>query len=798
MPAPQPLDPRHLRRRFDPALIPFETSEQADSSPDPVLGQSRAKTALEFGLAMKSGGYHIYVAGPTRTGKTHLVRSYLERLAGQAPAPPDWVYVNNFDQPDQPKALQLPPGGGKLLAREMQELIEGLRRRIPDLFEGENYAKRRENLVNGFQKERSRVFRELNEEARERGYNLRFDEGGIMVAPADENGEPLPEEKIREMNDEQREELRQKSDYLQTRVAESLRKVQAKEKDLQEDLAKLDRDMVQFSVETFLHSLLTKYADMPKVLEYLNRVKQDITENYGDFKKQEKSPVPFLPKEEPSFQRYRVNVFVDNSDAGGAPVVVEGNPTYPNLVGRIERQAQFGALVTDFTLLTPGALHQANGGYLVLPMLELLQMWVPWQGLKRALKKMEVVIEDAMEQMGFMATRSLKPEPIPLDLKVILVGDAQLYNLLYNHDQQFPKLFKVRAEMADRMDWEQEEVGAYISHLCDQARREKLLPLSRQALARLVEAGAEMTGDSERITLLLADVEDLVRESDHYARSADRALIGAGDVDQAVAARRRRSSMLEERMRQGVTRGFIQVRTQGREVGEINGLAVVGQGDYSFGISSRISASLGLGKEGVVAIDRESELSGPFHTKGVLILGGFLRNRFGGQGLLALTASLVFEQSYSMIDGDSASVAETLVLLSRLAGVPLRQDLAVTGSVSQQGQAQAIGGVNQKIEGFFRLCEQRGLSGTQGVVIPSSNVVNLMLHQDIVAAVEQGKFAIYAVESVEQALELFTGLPAGQRGEDGRFPPETVYGKAEEELMRLRELARQQGGKKED
>lgn len=798
MPAPQPLDARHLRRCFDPALIPFETSDQAESSPDPVLGQSRAKTALEFGLSMTCRGYHIYVAGPTRTGKTHLVRSYLERLAEEGQPPSDWVYVNNFDQPDQPKALRLPPGGGKVLAKEMHELIEGLRRRVPDLFEGENYAKRRESLVNGFQKERTRIFRELNEEARERSYNLRFDEGGIMVAPADENGEPLPEEKIREMDDEQREELRKKSDYLQTRVAESLRKVQAKEKDLQEDLAKLDRDMVQFSVETFLHSLLTRYAEMPEVLEYLNRVKADITENYGDFKKQDKSPVPFLPKEEPSFQRYKVNVFVDNSGAGGAPVVVESNPTYPNLVGRIERQAQFGALVTDFTLLTPGALHKANGGYLVLPMLELLQMWLPWQGLKRALKKMEVVIEDAMEQMGYMATRSLKPEPIPLDLKVILVGDAHLYNLLYNYDQHFPKLFKVRAEMADRMDWEEEEVTAFISHLCDLARTEKLLPLGREALARLVEAGAEMTGDSERITLLLADVEDLVRESDHYARTAQRNLIGAADVDRAVAARRHRSSMLEERLRQGITRGFIQVRTEGAAVGEINGLAVVGQGDYSFGTPSRISASLGLGKEGVVAIDRESELSGPFHTKGVLILGGFLRNRFGGQGPLALTASLVFEQSYSMIDGDSASLAETLVLLSRLSGLPLRQDLAITGSVSQQGRAQAIGGVNQKVEGFYRLCEQRGLTGTQGVVIPQSNVVNLMLHQDIVQAAGEGRFAIYPVESVEQALELFTGVPAGQRGEDGGFPPDTVYGKAEAELIRLRELARELSAKKEE
>jgi len=794
-----PLKPEQLRRGFDPADVPFETSDVAPDCLESVLGQDRAKEALSFGLGMPDMDFHVYVAGPQRTGKTHLVTTYLNKLAADQPPPSDWVYVHNFAEPDEPRALSLPPGGGRRLAQQMKELVANLKITIPELFEGEDYSRRKEGMTNEFKRKRSDIFSQLDADAREQGYVLKFEPTGIMAAPMGEDGEPLPEATLREMSDEQREDLRAKSDVIQSKVAEALRAVGALEKDLQEALSDLDQKMVLGAVGHLLGELRDDYQDNEGVLAYLEALQHDLVTNYEHFKKKEQPAVPFpVPSEEPSFREYEVNVFVDNSETQGAPVVVEHNPTYPNLFGRIERQAQFGALLTDFTLLKPGALHQANGGYLVLPVMDLLRLWLPWEGLKRALRDRKVKMEDVMEQLGYMITRTLRPEPIPLELKVVLVGDSQLYHLLYVHDQQFPKLFKVRAQMSENMHWEQEEVSGFISHLCQISRNHNLLPLHRTAVARLIERAAEMAGDRERLTLRLADLEDLVKESNYHAAKAERGRVDGQDVDASIAARRRRGSMMEERLQEAITRGFIKVASDGQAVGQVNGLAVYDLGDYAFGKPSRISASVGLGKDGVTNVDREADLSGPFHNKGVLIIAGFLRERFARQGPLALTASLVFEQSYGMIDGDSASLAEVLALVSQLADVPLRQDMAITGSMDQHGAAQAIGGVNLKIEGFFRLCEERGLTGKQGVVIPTANLKNLMLHPEVVAAVQEGQFAIYAVDTVDQALELFTGLPAGERGEDGVFPEGTLNRMAEDELERMRQVLKDLSGKDKD
>lgn len=792
----KPLEVAQLRRVFDPSMVPFETSDQAPDSLESVLGQSRAKEALSFGLAMQDMDFHVYVAGPQRTGKTHLVTTFLNKLAAGQEPPPDWVYVHNFQEPDEPRALRLPPGGGRRLAKQMSELLDSLKAKIPEIFEGEDYARRKDNLTSDFKRARSDIFSNLDGQAREQGYVLKFEPTGIMVAPAGEDGEPLPDGALREMKEEEREKLREKSDVIQGKVTEALRAVNAQEKELHEALNQLDREMVLQAVGQLLKELHQEYASHQPVLDYLEQVQQDLVTNYERFKKKEKSPLPFpMTIEEPDFREYQVNVFVDNAAAKGAPVVVEHNPTYPNLFGRIERQAQFGALLTDFTLLKPGALHRANGGYLVLPVMELLRYWLPWEGLKRALRDRKVKMEDVMEQLGYMITRTLRPEPIPLNLKVVLVGDSQLYHLLYVHDQQFPKLFKVRAQMSEYMDWGQQEVSEFINHLCQICRRRELRPLHRGAVARLIERAAEMSGDSEHLTLRLADLEDLVKESNFHAGQAGRENITAEDVATAIAGRRRRGSMMEEHLRDATTRGFINIATEGSVQGQINGLAVYELGDYAFGSPSRISASVGLGKEGVTNIDREADLSGPFHNKGVLIITGFLRHRFARRGPMALTASLVFEQSYGTVDGDSASLAEVITLISELAGVPLRQDLAITGSMDQQGHAQAIGGVNLKIEGFFRLCQKRGLTGKQGVVIPRANLKNLMLHPDVVAAVMQGQFAVYAVDTMDQALELFTGLPAGERGEDGAFPEGSANYLAEQELERMRQVLKDLAGK---
>ncbi len=791
-----PLKPNDLRRTFDPTEIPFETSDMAQECQEAVVGQRRAKEALEFGLAMHDMDYHVFVAGPQRTGKTHLVKSYLEDRARQQAPPPDWVYVHNFRQPDQPRALRLPTGGARVLAKEVAALVEGLKTKIPALFESDDYALAKEQLLAEFKRRRTEIFSELDRQAKERGYLLRFEATGIMVAPAGEDGEPMSEQAIREMSEEERAALRAKSDVLQGKVTDALRQVGASEKELQAAMRELDRQTVLAAANMLMNELFDKYGELREVLVYLEQVREDIADNFERFKKKETPQLPFpMPSEEPSFREYEVNVFVDNSETEGAPVVVVTHPTYPNIFGRIERQAQFGALVTDFTLLRAGALHRANGGYLVLPALDLLRLWLPWEALKRALKQRELVMEDVMEQLGYMITRSLRPEAIGLELKVILVGDTYLYHLLHNFDPQFPKIFKVRAQMADRMNWAEDEVRGFLSHLCTFSRQREMLPLHRGALARLIELAAELADDRERLTLRLAIVEDVLKEADFFARRAGHQAVQAEDVNTAVDKRRYRSSMLEERLREAVTRGFMNIETKGAKVGQINGLAVIDQGDHAFGHPGRITASLGLGQDGVVAIDRESDLSGPFHTKGVLILQGFVRDRFAGKGPLALTASLVFEQSYGMIDGDSATLAEVLALLSRLAGAPMRQDLAVTGSMSQQGQVQAIGGVNVKVEGFFRLCEERGLTGSQGVVIPASNVKNLMLHPDVVAAVKKKKFAIYPVEDVDQALELFSGLPAGQRNKLGRYAKGSFNYLVEQELERMRELALEMGGR---
>lgn len=787
----KPLKPQDLRRVFDPALVPFETSDQAAQCQEPVVGQDRAKEALEFGLAMRDMEYHVFVAGDQRTGKTHLVRSFVERIAQEQPAPPDWVYVHNFRQPDQPRALRLPTGQGKAFAKEMAILVDGLRTKIPALFESEDYSAAREALVNQFKRGRAEKFQALDQEAREQGYLLRFESSGIMLAPMGADGEPMSETDIRDMKEEDRAQLREKSEILQQRVAEVLRQVGGEEKELNAALRELDRVTVLAGVGHLLDELFDRYAEQKEVLVYLEQVREDLVDNYERFKKKEQPALPFpVPSEEQSFREYQVNVFVDNSETQGAPVVVVNHPTHPNLFGRIERQAQFGALLTDFTLLQAGALHKANGGYLVLPALDLLRLWLPWEGLKRALKEKRVVMEDAMEQMGFMVTRTLRPEPIPLDFKVILVGETMLYNLLYAYDPMFPKLFKVRAQMADRMDWGAEEVTGFISHLCHVGKSLEMRPLHREAVARLIELAAELTGDRERLTLQLAIIEDILKEANFYAQQAGREAIQAQDVQTAVDQRRHRASQTEERLREAVTRGFIHIDTSGSQVGQVNGLAVFDLGDHAFGHPGRISASLGLGREGVVNIDRESNLSGPFHTKGTLILAGFLRNRFGGKGPLTLTASLVMEQSYGSIDGDSATLAETLALISRISGAALRQDLAITGSMDQNGRAQAIGGVNIKIEGFFRLCEARGLTGKQGVVIPAANLKNLMLPRDIVEAVRKKKFSIHAVEHLDQAIEIFTGLPAGEPNAKGAYPKGSVNYLVEKELERLRDLAR--------
>jgi lon-related putative ATP-dependent protease len=785
------LKPESLRAVCDPDALGFETTLDLAPLKEKVVAQDRAVHALEFGLGVKDLEYNIYVAGPPRAGKTETIMAYVQELAANEPTPPDYIYVHNFKDPEMPQCLSLPTGKGRLLKGDMEELISSLRVQIPEVFESEDYSSRRESLMQGFTQERNKILQELDAKAGEEGFVLNISPTGLMIFPGKE-GKPLGEEELKALSDEDRETLRQKSTQLHTEMNEAIRKIRKMEKEFQEKEKKLDQDVALYVVGHHIEELREKYQDLPQVLDYLKDVQEDILKNIDDLKRRPGTQGPFpFPTPEPSFVQYQINVFVDHSETKGAPVVMENNPTYSNLFGAVERRAQFGALVTDFTLIRPGALQRANGGYLVLEALDLLRWFFSYEALKRCLKNGEIKIEDPMEMYGLITTRSLQPQPIPLNIKIILVGDPYIYQLLYIYDEDFHKFFKIKAHFDWRMRKTDDHLQKFCELLAGYCQEQQLMPLHKTGMARLVEYAQEQAGHQQKLTLQLKEVRDVLKEANYWARTNTHEVIFGSDVDKAIAEKTYRADLPEEKLQEMIDEGMLFIETQGQVVGQMNGLSVYALGDHAFGRPSRITATVALGKEGVLAIDRESQLSGNIHNKGVLILAGYLKSRFAQNKPLTLTASLCFEQSYGMVEGDSASLAELCTLLSALAEVPLAQNLALTGSVSQRGEAQPIGGVNWKIEGFYKVCKARGLDGTQGVIIPKANVPDLMLKKEVVDAVQDGKFHVWAVGHADEALEVLTGLPAGKRLPDGTFEPDTVNFKVDQKLKEMMELARE-------
>jgi len=785
------LKPESLRAVCDPNSLGFETTLDLTPSKEKVVGQERAKHALEFGLGVKDPEYNIFVAGPPRAGKTGMIKAYVAELAATEPAPPDYIYVFNFKDPEKPKALSLPAGKGRVLKAEMEYLINTLKVQIPEVFESEDYSQRKEALVHKFAQERNTTLQDLDAKASEEGFILNISQTGLMIFPGKE-GKPMAEEELKALNDEERETLRQKSATLHTEMNEVIRKIRKMEKEFQEMEKKLDQDVAMYVVGHLIQELVEKYKDIPQVTEYLGEVQDDILKNIEDLKKRPgvQGPFPF-PTPEPSFVQYQVNVFVDHSETKGAPVVTENNPTYPNLLGSVERRAQFGALVTDFTLIRSGALQRANGGYLILEAMDLLRWYFSYEALKRCLKNREIKIEDLAEQFGMISTRSLQPQPIPLQIKVILIGDPRIYQILYSYDEDFHKLFKIKAHF----DYEMKKTPDHIQKFCEAvacySAEEKLLPVHKTGMARLVEYAGELAGHKEKLTLQLEEVTDALKEANYWAKSNTHEEIFGSDVEKAIQEQIYRSDLPEEKIQDFIEAGMLFIETSGKVVGQVNGLSVYALGDHAFGRPSRITATTALGREGVVAIDRESQLSGNIHTKGVMILAGYLKSRFAQDKPLTLSAHLCFEQSYGMVEGDSASGAELIALLSSLADVPLAQNIAITGSVSQRGESQPIGGVNWKIEGFFKVCKARGLDGTQGVIIPKANVQDLMLKKEVMDAVRDGQFHVWAIGHVDEAVELLTGVPAGQRQADGTWEPDTVNDKVDKKLRHMMELAKE-------
>ena len=783
-----PVD--ELRWTCDPDSLGVEDTTQVQIMEGRVIAQERAVSALKFGMQMGGNDYNVYVAGNPRTGLTHLTRTFLKEHAIEEPEPPDWVYVHNFHDPDSPQAVSLPKGQARELAKDMEELVENLTAQIPEVFESVDYRHRREELVKEFTTKRNMTLAELEAKVKEVGFILNMSQEGMMVVPGVE-GRPMTEEDLEKLTEEQKTDLRTRSEEMHEEMNQTVQKIRILERDLRDRQKELDRRVALNAVGHLIDELQEKYEASRQVIQYLVGVKNDVIRNLEEFK-QKDQPAPFpmpMQRNEPDFTRYKVNVFIDNTDLKGAPVVYETNPTYTNLMGAMERKASFGALFTDFTMIRAGSIHKANGGYLVIQARDLLNWYISWEALKRALKNKEIDIEDAYAMYGMITTKGMKPQPIPLDIKIILIGEPYLYSLLYNYDDQFRKLFKVKAHLDDQVNRDKEELDKYVSFVARMAQQLELRPVDKTGLARLLEYGAEVAGRQKKLTLQMALIRDTLREADYWADEEDAAKISRKHVDQAIKHRKFRSALPEEKMQEFILDGYVNITTTGTKVGQMNGLSVFDLGDYAFGRPSRITAGISLGRQGVVAIDRESKMSGNIHTKGVLIMEGYLRSRYTPNRPLSLSASLVFEQSYGMVDGDSASAAELYVLLSALSGVPLRQDIAATGAISQVGEIQPVGGVNQKIEGFFEVCQARGLTGEQGVIMPKANVPDLMLKGQVIDAVREGKFHVYAVSTADEALEILTGMPAGERGPDGAFPENTFNRMVEDKLIDLSEQA---------
>ncbi len=775
------LGPERLRKICPIEAIPCASSSELQP-PVEIIGQERAMKALTFGLDIDKKGFNIYVAGLPGTGRTTAVMSFLQKVAAQKPTPPDWCYVYNFKDPYRPRALRLPPGKGKLFKKQMNEFIEVVRREIPIAFESEDYASRREALEAEFNARRQELFNLLSRKAREQGFLLQSSPAGIFIIPT-KDGQPLSQEAFESLPEEEKAQILQSRNALEAELREAFREMRRMERTFQDRLKELDKSVVENVISRHLDDLLESYQDYPGVREYLEEVRDDIYENLDQFRQPQEKVPPEV--RERMWRRYEVNVLVDNSDLKGAPVVMELNPTYPNLIGRIEKEAVFGALITDFTLIKAGALHRANGGYLVIQAEDLLRNPFAWEGLKLALANGKIIIEEVGEKFGFMTTRGLQPEPVPLDIKVILIGTPYLYYLLYSLDEQFKELFKVKADFDTQMDRSDKNIHAYCSFICGVVEREDLRPFDATGMAKIVEFGSRLAGDQEKLSTRFAEIADIIREANFWAEKDGSPYVKAEHVQKALDERVYRSNLIQERIREMIEKGVILIDTEGEKVGQINGLSVVSLGDFAFGKPTRITASIGVGKEGIVDIERETKLGGPIHTKGVLILTGYLLNKYAQDKPLTLAARLVFEQSYEGVEGDSASAAEVFALLSALSGLPLKQGIAVTGSLNQKGEIQAIGGVNEKIEGFFEVCKAKGLNGQQGVIIPKANVRNLMLKEEIVEAVKEGKFHIWAIETVDEGIEILTGVRAGERREDGTFEEGTVNYLVDKKLREL-------------
>jgi len=771
------LQADEVYKKCDENIFDFETTQEL-SPLTGTIGQDRAIASLEFGLNLPAKGFNIYALGEQGTGKMRAIRTLLSEKVKKEPVPPDWCYLYNFKNPDAPIAVSLPAGKATEFQKDMENLINTLKVEIPKAFESKEYDKQRNKILEDFQQKQKEWFSAVEEDARAKGFAIRKALAGLIIVPLKRDGEPLTEEEFKALDHDTRKRIDEIGKMLQEKLDDVVRAVKEAEKIVKDMLIRLERQIALDVIEQPIEELKKKYSFNDRIMEYLEAVKEDILNNIQDFKIQEEAMPPIPPfmkiQREVSFAKYSVNVLVDNSVTEGAPVVYEQNPTYLNLFGGIEYKIQYGMAITDFTMIKSGSLHKANGGYLVIDSMALIKNLFSYDALKRALRSKEIRIEDVWEQYRLITTTTLRPEPIPLNVKVILTGTPFLYYILYNYDDEYRELFKVKADFDTRMPRNEENIKKYAQFISLCQKEEGLLPFHSSAVARIVEYGSRLAEHQEKLSTRFSSIADLVRESHFWAKKDGQNIVYAEHVKKALEQKIYRSASIEEKLRELILEDVLIVETSGRKVGQINGLAVIDLGDYSFGKPSRITARTYLGKAGIVNIEREIKMSGRIHEKAVMILSSYLWSKYAIKKPISLSASLTFEQLYEMIEGDSATCAELYALLSSIAEIPLKQNIAVTGSMDQRGEVQPVGGINEKIEGFFELCKIRGLDGSHGVIIPRRNIKHLMLKDEVQKAIRDGAFHIYAIDHVEEGLEILTDIPAGELQSDGTYPEGTI------------------------
>lgn len=787
------LLPEQLRKTYDPLTLPPPIPPKTDPV-KAIIGQERAVKALQFGLGNKGQGFNVFVAGVPGTGKQTAVQHFLKDMARQEPSPDDWCYVNNFTDPYQPRKLSLPKGHARDFHNDVHQYVTNAWTALLKVFESEEYAKKRETLIQKLRDEEAGIFAELGQKAYDQKFIIQRTPIELIAVPM-VDGRPMTDKEFINLNEKEQERILEKQETLKDDLRQAARQMKTLERQTDQELLALERKVASVTLDDLLEDLAAKYASNTAVTQFLDELKADILEHLHEF-------IQFKPENKPEEnlhevkrdgvipRRYEVNVFVDNTKTEGAPIVLELNPTYNNLFGKIEKESVMGNWVTDFTLIRSGALHAANGGYLILPAIEVLRNYLTWDSLKRALRHGYIVIEEPSEQLGFLTTKSLKPEPVPLDTQIILIGSPMVYFLLYEYDEDFKELFKVKADFDTVMENTEANVRDFCHFIRNVCAEEKLLPLNAGGMGKLLEFSHRKAEDQEKLSIRFGEIIDLIKEAHQYAVRDKAAEMSAEHIRRATAERLYRSNLWQEKIQEMIQKNMIFIDVAGAETGQVNGISVISLGDVAFGRPNRITASVSAGGAGIIDLEREAKLGGPIHTKGVLILSGYLAEMFGKDKVISLSAQLVFEQSYGEIEGDSASSAELYALLSGLSGLPVRQGIAVTGSVNQKGEIQAVGGINEKIEGFFDVCNLGGLNGEQGVLIPYSNRQNLMLKEEVVEAVRAGKFHLWAVQTIGEGIEILTGVKAGRLPEGERLPfePGSVFDRVNRRLVEFSEI----------